>query len=656
MIMKYQISKSKLQRNSKLQYPIWRFDYWVFFGIWMLALGALSCRAATVLIPLQTCGISPAADRSITLTPLQALGSNSIPVMDKIQGATDANGNWSATLLPGVYQADVRPVWGAVGVTEFYFCVDPSNAVQNAFANLLTGTNNTYPPNQYAYTAQASDERYVLASSGTVVEGTLTNNTTGWAAAATNANNLGGFPAQYYSSQLPIGTPMPILWLTAETFADETNLTPVIIWPDASGNGNNFYACGANDYFIDNGYPSIWSSGTINGASPWGLVCTNFFKNYPSLNTTAFTILFVVQNDPSDYNASANNFAAILGAAGINSSGTADGLQFSSYALDNSVIGGAVTMFSHGATTWAICDARQKYHAILFNWNGQYLNAWEDGLPTMQGSIAWTDFSSVSYLGATNNFYLFNQAPTGVYPWIGWMAECLVWSNNLTAQQCQNIDRAFAKKYDENNRMLVLDGDSIMQSNHAWDNGSETGQTIDRLVANLLPQWDVVCAAVGGRDSLGVLTNQIVWQYAKRNSAGPNIVVSDLGAVNDVLYGNAPNGVSMTAAQASAQLPLTETNAINFCAIAHTNGFKVLMTTLVSGFWETNGFKTNYNNWLRANSNFCDGIVDWGATALGTNGAYANTTIFYSDQLHPNWLGAQMQASNIFNIISTNIW
>lgn len=140
----------------------------------------LLLNAATVLIPLQTCGISPAADRSITLTPLQALGSNSIPVMDKIQGTTDANGNWSPTLLQGVYKADVRPVNGAVGVTEFYFYVDPSNAVQNALANLLTGTNNTWPPNQYAYSASASDERYAPAgSAGNGNPNAVTNNQTG---------------------------------------------------------------------------------------------------------------------------------------------------------------------------------------------------------------------------------------------------------------------------------------------------------------------------------------------------------------------------------------------------------------------------------------------------------------------------------------------
>jgi hypothetical protein len=119
-------------------------------------------HAASVLIPLETCGITPAAQRNIVLTPVQAMGSNSIVVLDKIQGTTDGNGNWTTTLLPGVYLADVRPAWGAVGVTEFWFYVNPSNAVQNAYTNLLTGTNETYPPNNYAWSAQASDARYPM--------------------------------------------------------------------------------------------------------------------------------------------------------------------------------------------------------------------------------------------------------------------------------------------------------------------------------------------------------------------------------------------------------------------------------------------------------------------------------------------------------------
>ena len=133
----------------------------ILFVVFLCSFVSLLLKGATVLIPLQTCGISPATNRNVILTPLQAMGSNAVPVMDKIQGTTDGNGNWLPALMPGVYQAQVRPAWGQVGTTEFYFYVDPSNAVQSAYTNLLTGTNITWPPNQYAYSAQASDARYV---------------------------------------------------------------------------------------------------------------------------------------------------------------------------------------------------------------------------------------------------------------------------------------------------------------------------------------------------------------------------------------------------------------------------------------------------------------------------------------------------------------
>jgi hypothetical protein len=44
-----------------------------------------SVQGASVLIPLQTCGVNPAANRDVVLTPVEALGTGEIPVMDKIQ-------------------------------------------------------------------------------------------------------------------------------------------------------------------------------------------------------------------------------------------------------------------------------------------------------------------------------------------------------------------------------------------------------------------------------------------------------------------------------------------------------------------------------------------------------------------------------------------
>src|ERR1700722_2701880 len=105
----WRMSPNKINKSIMKKFL---FCYFVFFVPYS------SLGAATVSIQLQTCGILPAANRNVTLTPLQAEGSDTIPVMDKIQGTTDENGNWTPALIAGIYQADVRPAWGQVGVTR----------------------------------------------------------------------------------------------------------------------------------------------------------------------------------------------------------------------------------------------------------------------------------------------------------------------------------------------------------------------------------------------------------------------------------------------------------------------------------------------------------------------------------------------------------
>src|SRR5215469_14823978 len=118
-------------------------------------------RAASVTIPLGQVGSAPASNRSVTITPYSIDQPGLIPLTaDRTYGTSDANGDFLCTLSPGIYQCDVVPVWGQTGKTEFYFCVDPSNATQNAAVNLLTTTPNTFPPPQYAYSAAGSDARY----------------------------------------------------------------------------------------------------------------------------------------------------------------------------------------------------------------------------------------------------------------------------------------------------------------------------------------------------------------------------------------------------------------------------------------------------------------------------------------------------------------
>lgn len=460
---------------------------------------------------------------------------------------------------------------------------------------------------------------------------------------------------------LPIGAPVPILALTGTEFLGNTNGTPVMKWPDISGNGNNFYAMGTNDYFENNSFPSVWSSGTYAGvAPPGGMVCTNFFRQYPTANTNNFTLMLITMNDPSAYNPSAGNFGAILFGAG--NTAAIDDLQGYGYALAGSLpLGGGFFVTSgnglQNENAWAMVDRQNKYHIYVINFSTPYLSIYQDGICTFNGAVAGPNYiGAISYLGATNNLVLFNRATTGIVPWIGWMAACYAWTNTFSQQQVATLSRSFAKQYDEQNRLLLLDGDSFVQANHGWDNGSESGLSLTAIAADLLPQWDVICSAVGGRDSLENLTNLQSYAYARRNSSGPNVVATDCGVVNDILYVNAPNGTSMTTSQAATQLPLSESNVIYQCQLLHSNNWRVVVMSLPSGFWETNGFKTSYNAWL-SNSweGFADGCWNIANTALGTNGACTNGVTFYSDHLHPNYAGIEIQATNLWQeIISTN--
>jgi hypothetical protein len=450
---------------------------------------------------------------------------------------------------------------------------------------------------------------------------------------------------------LPSGVPQPILALNADVFLGQTNGSAVMEWPDLSGNGNNFFANAANNFFVNNMFPSVCSSGSTLGNSPFGFICTNFFQQYPTANTNAFTLLLVVMNDPSDHNPSAASFASRIATAGNIS--VSDGFAVQSYALANSVVGGGFAALGPNGNSWAMDDLQNKYHVIVFNFSGSTYNMAEDGIFTVNSSVTGTSIAQNPYLLATNNLVLFGP-PThgGNTPWIGWMAACYAWTNNFSSQQVAQLGRAFAKQYDEQNRLLLLDGDSLIQSMHAWDNGSESGLTLTAISADLLPQWDVVCSAVGGRDSLENLTNILSYIDCRRNSSGPNIVATDFGALNDVLFVNAPNGISMTTSQAATQLPLTETNVLNQCAMLHSNNWKVIAMGQMSEFAETNGFKAAFNTWISNNwQGFADGFWNVGNTVLGTNGACTNGVTFYTDHLHPNYAGTAIQATNLFQTL-----
>lgn len=275
------------------------FRNWILLLICIFA-PLREAAAASVLIPLQTCGITPAANRSITLTPLQALGSNAIPVMDKIQGTTDANGNWQASLLPGIYQTEVRPAWGQIGTTTFYFYVDPSNLMQNAYSNWLTGTNNTWPPNQYAYSAQASDARYMPVSpQGEFVQ----SGQIGLVASGTNYTTT--INSLIYSGSGASYLNLPMTWNPNMSLLDSFN-PPSYHFQGCYSNSAGiieFWDNDANDTYVPNG-GSLW------------LIATNSPFLDADLDNNSSNVLIIV--NPKGMGGPTNPASAMQNISGIN--------------------------------------------------------------------------------------------------------------------------------------------------------------------------------------------------------------------------------------------------------------------------------------------------------------------------------------------------
>jgi hypothetical protein len=134
--------------------------------IWIFVLTcSWSATAADVFFPLHDFRSLPPTNRNALITPVGLLpGTAFLTVQDKWMYQTGTNGSfWVSNMVPGSY---VLTVMGPPTTSFFPFFVDPTNQTQNAAANVITSTNLAWPPNGFAWTAQASDARYGAGSTG----------------------------------------------------------------------------------------------------------------------------------------------------------------------------------------------------------------------------------------------------------------------------------------------------------------------------------------------------------------------------------------------------------------------------------------------------------------------------------------------------------
>ena len=99
-------------------------------------------------------------------------------------------------------------------------------------------------------------------------------------------------------------------------------------------------------------------------------------------------------------------------------------------------------------------------------------------------------------------------------------------------------------------------------------------------------------------------------------------------------------------------IPYIESAIQRYAATARSEGFKVIVSTSISG---NNGYDTlvvPFNAWIRQNwKSFADGIADIAASPnMGATGAYASSTYYYDAAIHPN----AYSYANIFAPIFAN--
>ncbi|MCX6923498.1 MAG: hypothetical protein NT154_09865, partial [Verrucomicrobia bacterium] len=149
---------------------------------WLILLCLVTCLQSanaitnTITFSLVRFQQGPATNRHVLITPLQLTPeTNQIAVYDRLSFITDTNGLIVITnKMAGLYQVDIQ---APPDKTTFAILVSTNNGSFSADTLQVAMPRTVSRPQDYPYSAQASDARYLkLASS---VDGLLTNNFSG---------------------------------------------------------------------------------------------------------------------------------------------------------------------------------------------------------------------------------------------------------------------------------------------------------------------------------------------------------------------------------------------------------------------------------------------------------------------------------------------
>lgn len=451
------------------------------------------------------------------------------------------------------------------------------------------------------------------------------NQVQGNVAGAVNATNVTGsvnatqitgiVPSPSLNGQfiLPAGIPNPLAWYSARTFANFPQGFVATNWPDISGNGYNLISsipyAGRLNLQSAFGQPGI----TLRFNADVSLAYTNvgfFTANQGLSNGITIFVVYVNKTAP----ATADNLLS-------DDSGT---LAFNYQAVAGTRGGaGAWTWYGNGnGYSFSIEQTYKQPQVEAYCFNGATPSsmAYVNGHGIYNTATAGDFGTPTALFGMTGNLNV-GSLKGLTQAFIGDINEIIIFKGNLSPAQMNTMNQYLCGIYQHNANNFILDGDSVMQGQQALP-----GEDLTKLVSTNLPGVDIDCVALPGNTSGQQLVNQTNWLPTLKHSV--NTVVAEMLGDSDNL--------NLTIAQAAVQLPITESNILSYCTNVHAAGAKIVGCTLPSISRETNGFRLPLNQFILTNGCF-DSVADFAGLipAIGTNGAYLNMTLFYTDGLHP---------------------
>jgi lysophospholipase L1-like esterase len=299
--------------------------------------------------------------------------------------------------------------------------------------------------------------------------------------------------------------------------------------------------------------------------------------------------------------------------------------------------GGAVTFASSVNdglnTTVGVMQRQFQAHVWTMSFDGT--NNWftMDGKPT-HDSRSQPSSQVGGLMVIATNLYIGGDIPGG-HNFVGYISDFRIYTNVCTAPFRQGLENYLCKDANLLVNSLNLEGDSIAEGLHP---NAPLG-TIQQMLSPVFPNWLFNTEAFSGRLSQQTYTNMLQWGPSRPVG---NSVVDIYVGVNDF---NNLSGVNQ-----SNQVHLTLSSMTNIVSTALSNNMPVIVSTLLSVFWETNSLETagfnydwrsNLNVGIRSLTNLGAYVCDYAADipSMGTNGAYANTIDFNTDEVHPNSTG-----------------